>query len=206
MKGSAYTLIYAAALGTVCATVLTFAARFTASYQEDNRKAEEDRNILQALNIPRQDGTSWDRAPSAEVVKARKENVKEKHGEDLTTYVYEVNGKTEAAAMRFAGPGLWGPVRGFLALEADMKTIRGMTIYEQEETPGLGGEIVASWFREQFVGKSIVDSDGAPGIIISMGGEPAANKVDGISGATMTCDKVQAMLNEAIKRIVEEKQ
>jgi len=32
------------------------------------------------------------------------------------------------------------------------------------------------------------------------------NKVDGISGATMTCDKVQEMLNEAIKSIVEEKQ
>ncbi len=123
-----------------------------------------------------------------------------------TTYVYEVDGKVEATAMRFAGPGLWGPVKGFLALEEDMKTIRGMTIYEQEETPGLGGEIVEPWFRDQFVGKSIVDAAGVPGIIISTSGEPAANKVDGISGATMTCDKVQAMLNEAIKRIVEEKQ
>ena len=205
MKGSAYTIGFAAVLGSACALLLTAAASFTKPYKEANQKAEEARNILQALNVPRQDGTSWDRASSAEVVKAREENVKEKQQGDLTTYVYEANGKTLATAMRFAGPGLWGPVKGFLALEADMKTIRGMTIYEQEETPSLGGEIVAPWFRDQFVGKSVVDAAGVPGIVISMSGEPAANKVDGISGATMTCDKVQAMLNEAIKSIVEEK-
>ncbi len=87
-----------------------------------------------------------------------------------------------------------------------MRTIRGVTFYEQEETPGLGGEIVTAGFRDQFIGRSIVDEAGNPGIIISSGGEPAANKVDAISGATMTCDKVQAMLNEAISSIVEEKQ
>lgn len=200
MKGSAYTIFFSATLGTACALLLTGVAGFTKKYQQYNRQAEEALNILMALKVPLPEG-----ATSAEVVKAREENVKEKKQGDLTTYVYEVNGQTKATAMRFAGPGLWGPVKGFLAFEPDMKTIRGMTIYEQEETPGLGGEIVAQWFRDQFVGKSIVDSAGNPGIVISMGGEPAANKVDGISGATMTCDKLQAMLNEAIKRIVEEK-
>ncbi|TKJ36622.1 MAG: hypothetical protein CEE38_09950 [Planctomycetes bacterium B3_Pla] len=203
MKGSAYTIGFAAVLGSVCALLLTAAASFTKPYKEANQKAEEALNILLALKVPLPDEAS-----SAEMVKARKENVREKQKGNLTTYEYsppDTGGKVLATAMRFAGPGLWGPVKGFLALEPDMKTIRGMTIYEQEETPGLGGEIVAPWFRDQFVGKSIVDEAGAPGIIISMSGEPAANKVDGISGATMTCDKLQAMLNEAIKRIVEEK-
>jgi Na+-transporting NADH:ubiquinone oxidoreductase subunit C len=87
-----------------------------------------------------------------------------------------------------------------------MRTIRGITFYEQEETPGLGGEITSSWFREQFIGKKIVDQAGNPGIIISSSEGEAPNKVDAISGATLTCDKVQTMLNETIKRIVEEKQ
>ena len=82
-----------------------------------------------------------------------------------------------------------------------MKTIRGITFYEQIETPTLGGEIAAKWFRDQFAGKSIVDKDGNPGVIISSLGETAPNKVDGISGATMTCDKVQMMLNELIEKI-----
>jgi Na+-transporting NADH:ubiquinone oxidoreductase subunit C len=107
--------------------------------------------------------------------------------------------------MRFSGPGLWGPIKGFLAFDPDMTQIRGLTFYEQEETPGLGGDIVKASFRDKFVELKIRDESGKPGIIIKNGGEAAANKVDGISGATMTCDKVQEMLNEAIKSIVEEK-
>ncbi|MHC4073427.1 MAG: FMN-binding protein [Planctomycetota bacterium] len=204
MKGSAYTIGYAAVLGSVCALLLTAAAGFTKKYREANQEAEEAVNILLALKVPLQEDMS-----SKQVVDARKENVQEKTLGDITTYDYsppDANDEVLATAVRFSGPGLWGPIKGFLALEPDMKTIRGMTFYEQEETPGLGGEIAASWFLDQFVGKSIVDTTGAPGIIISSAGEPAVNKVDGISGATMTCDKVQAMLNEAIKSIVEEKQ
>lgn len=207
MKGSAYTIIFSAALGTACALLLTAVAGFTKDYQEYNRKAEEALNILLALNVPLPDGAS-----SADVVKATEQSITEKKQGDLTTYVYEVDGEVKATAMRFAGPGLWGPVKGFLALEPDEQTIRGLTFYEQEETPGLGGDIVTEGFRSRFVGKKIRDKDGNVGIVITKPDAAAEqNEVDGISGATMTCDKVQAMLNEAIRRnealrrIVEEK-
>lgn len=203
MKGNAYTLFYAAVLGSVCALLLTAAASFTAPYKKANAEAEEALNILLALKAP-----LADEASAAQVLKVLEEAVQQKDRGNLTMYTYsppDAGGKTLAVATRFSGPGVWGPIKGFLALEPDMKTIRGITFYEQEETPGLGGEIVTSWFREQFVGKSIVGADGKPGMIVSKPGEPAANKVDAISGATMTCDKVQAMLNEAIKNIVEEK-
>jgi len=203
VKGSVYTLFYAAALGSICALLLTAAASFTAPYKKANAEAEEARNILLALKVPLPANAS-----AAQVLKLREEDVKEAKRGAITTYAYsppDAAGKALAVAMRFSGPGLWGPIKGFLALEPDMKTIRGITFYEQEETPGLGGEIAAQWFRDQFVGKSIVAPDGKPGMIISKPGEQAVNKVDAISGATMTCDKVQAMLNEAIKSIVEEK-
>jgi Na+-transporting NADH:ubiquinone oxidoreductase subunit C len=125
----------------------------------------------------------------------------------MTTYIYTPSDNTGGAiAMRFAGPGLWGPIKGFLALDPKITKIQGITFYEQEETPGLGGEIVSSSFRNKFIGLLIRDETGKPGIIIKSGGESAVNKVDGISGATMTCDKVQEMLNEAIKSIAGEKQ
>ena len=201
MKGNIYTLFYAAVLGSACALLLTAAASFTKPYKEANQKAEEALNILMALKVPLPE-----KASSAEVVKAREENVKEKQLGDLTTYIYEADGKTLAIALQFDGPGLWGPIKGFLALDPEITKIQGITFYEQEETPGLGGEIVKSSFRDKFVGLMIRDDTGKPGIIIKSGGDAAANKVDGISGATMTCDKVQQMLNEAIKSIVEEKQ
>ena len=87
-------------------------------------------------------------------------------------------------------------------MESDMKTIRGLTFSRQEETPGLGGEIAAPWFRDQFVGKSIVDRAGKPGISIG-GAQDAPNAVDAITGATMTCDKLEAVLNQVAAKFAE---
>jgi len=202
VKGSAYTIGFAAVLGTTCALLLTAAADFTKPYKEDNQKAEEARNILKALNVPgAMEGTS------KEVVALREEKVEDTKLGDIEAYQYSpggANAKPEAVAIRFAGPGLWAPIKGFLAMDPELTMIKGLSFYEQEETPGLGGEIVKDWFLARFTDLSIRDADGKPGIIIGSG-EDALNRVDGISGATMTCDKVQAMLNEAINSIVEEK-
>ena len=65
------------------------------------------------------------------------------------------NGELMGIAVGVKGPGLWGGIEGILALEPDMKTIKGLTFYKQEETPGLGGEIAGSDFRDQFIGKRI---------------------------------------------------
>ncbi len=204
MKGSLYTLGYAAVLGSVCALLLTAAASFTEPYKTANKEAEEILNILTALRVPIVPGVSSER-----LVEIFNANVRKESQGKQTIYVYspqQVKGKQEAIAVRFSGPGLWGPIKGFLALESDRKTIRGITFYEQEETPGLGGEIVSDWFRNQFAGKSIVDQAGKPGIIIgTSGGKAGQNQVDAITGATMTCDKVEAMLNAVIEKIVKEK-
>lgn len=204
MKNNVYTLFYAGVLGTVCSLLLTAVASFTAPYQQANAEAEKNRNILGVLQVPYPAESS-----SQELVKIFEDNVLLEKKGALTMYRYvppKDSGNEETVAVGFEGPGLWAQVKGFLALDKDMRTIRGVTFYEQEETPGLGGEIAAGWFREQFVGKSIIDQAGNPGIIISSSEGTAPNKVDAISGATMTCDKVQAMLNEAISSIVEEKQ
>lgn len=204
MKGSVYTLIYAGVLGAACALLLTGAASFTAPYRKANADADRKRNILTVLEVPYSKKVS-----SGELVSIFETNVQEEESRDLEIYRYvpgrDSEGK-EAVAVHFEGPGLWGPIRGFLALDTDMRTIRGITFYEQEETPGLGGEIASDWFRKAFVGKKIVNESGQPGIIIKGGGETnAINEVDAISGATMTCDKVEELLNNVIEKIVKEK-
>jgi Na+-transporting NADH:ubiquinone oxidoreductase subunit C len=205
VKNNVYTLCYAGVLGIVCSLLLTAVASFTAPYKEANAIAEKNKNILNVLQVPYVSGSS-----SQELVKIFEDNVsQEKLGGQLNMYRYvppQDSDAEETVAIAFEGPGLWGPVKGFIALDKQMRTIRGITFYEQEETPGLGGEIAADWFCKQFIGKSIVDQAGNPGIIISNSEDETSNKVDAISGATMTCDKVQAMLNEAIKIIVQEKQ
>lgn len=200
MKGDAHTIVFAGILGTVCALLLTGAANFTKPYRESNEKVEEIVNILTALGVPFDPGAS-----AQELVDVNDQNVQAQQRGDLTVYAYTPpggEGLPQAYALRFSGPGLWGPIEGFLALGSDMRTIRAITFYRQEETPGLGGEIAAPWFKGQFVGKSIVDAAGEPGITI--GGAAGPNTVNGITGATMTCDKLEAILDGVLQQLAEE--
>lgn len=179
----------------------TGVASFTASYKANNARVEEVLSILTAFGIPFETTAS-----AAQLLEIFDTSVREAERDGSTVYIYAApreGDPPKAIAMKFVGPGLWGLIEGFLALEADMKTIRGLTFSRQEETPGLGGEIALSWFREQFVGKSIIDRAGQPGISIG-GGQGGQNAVDAITGATMTCDKLEAILDEVIGKFVEE--
>ena len=203
IRQNVYTLCFAVILGLVCATLLTAAADITRQRQADNQKAEEIRNILAALKVPF--GTQ---AGTSELISIFERDVIEQSiGQEnsLTLYVYKPEGSDVivAVAVRFVGPGLWGPIKGFLALEPDYKTIRGVTFYEQEETPGLGGEIVTDNFRSRFEGAQIANEQGQWGIdIIASGSQPAGvHEIAGISGATMTCDKVEEMINAIIEKL-----
>jgi len=50
-------------------------------------------------------------------------------------------------------PGFKTFIRVMIALDPSF-TIKGLDILEQEEDPGLGGEIVRDYFKNQFIGKS----------------------------------------------------
>ncbi len=199
MKDSLYTVFYAAALGIVCSLLLTAVAVFTKPYRLNNAKAEKTLNILEVLAVP-----FGENATPQELEKAFDENVKHQKDGTLEMYGYLQPGTTnvfKTLAFPFAGPGLWGPVKGFLSMKNDLKTIQSISFYEHEETPGLGGEITADWFRNQFKGKSIIGPDGKPGIKIVQNGASKSNEVDAISGATLTSQKVERMLNSVIKQI-----
>ena len=195
-KGSLYTLVYAAALGLVCALALTAVDRFTESRKEANARAEEVRNILSVLDVPSDDGAS-----TAELLGVFDANVT---GEELggrAFYSYDHPEKGLLRAVRFEGPGLWGPVEGLLCFEEDMRTISAVSFYKHEETPGLGGEISTTAFTGQFEGLAIAGADGSPGIRVVGDGADGPNEVDAISGATMTSDKVEDMLNRVIEDV-----
>ncbi|MHC4835186.1 MAG: FMN-binding protein [Planctomycetota bacterium] len=203
IKQNIYTICFAIALGLICATLLTYAAEFTRPRQEANKQAEKIRNILSALKVPFEP----DADPADLITIFDRDVIEQKDdAEDaLQLYLYRPEGSDDirAVAVGFEGPGLWGPIKGFLALEPDYKTVRGLTFYQQEETPGLGGEIVTEDFRGQFEKRQIVGPEGRWGIDIIAGGATAsaANEVAGISGATITCDKVEEMINIVIEAL-----
>lgn len=205
MKDSLRTVLFAAVLGLLCALLLAGVSQFTASRREANERAEEIHNYLSALGVPLPPKVS-----SQELLSVFERDVRVARLGELSVYEYvpQSAGGQEAVAVAvpYAGIGLWGPIRGVLALEPDFRTIRGIRFYHQEETPGLGGEIGARWFQEQFVGKKIVSSAGEPGFRIVKPGRPLdANSVDGITGATMTSARVEAILDGLAKDLAKER-
>lgn len=88
------------------------------------------------------------------------------------------------------GKGLWSTLYGFLALDKDLQTIKGITFYKHGETPGLGGEVDNPRWKALWVGRKAFDASGEPKIAVIKGqaGTPEEDpyKVDGLSGATLT--------------------
>ena len=110
-------------------------------------------------------------------------------------YAYNPDKTTpQAYVVPIEGYGLWDIVKGYLALNPDLNTVRGITFYEHKETPGLGALITEEWFKTQFQGKKILDTNGSlVSVEIARGkatdthsGPELAHYVDGISGATLT--------------------
>lgn len=109
------------------------------------------------------------------------------------------DGETEALVLPIQGAGLWSTLYGFLALDSDIETIRGLTYYEQGETAGLGGEVDNPKWKALWPGRKAFDENMEPKIAVIKGeaGPPSEDpyQVDGLSGATITSRAVTNMLH-----------
>ncbi|MDZ7852529.1 MAG: Na(+)-translocating NADH-quinone reductase subunit C [Halomonas sp.] len=94
------------------------------------------------------------------------------------------------------GQGLWGLMRGFLAVKGDGNTIVSITYYQHSETPGLGAEVNNPRWQAQWEGKEIYAESGEidPAISLVKGGASGETEVDALSGATLTSNGVTDML------------
>jgi Na+-transporting NADH:ubiquinone oxidoreductase subunit C len=105
----------------------------------------------------------------------------------------------EQVVLPVEGMGMWGMVYGFLALDRDGNTVRGLTFYEQKETPGLGGEISNPRWQALWVGRKAYDRNWEPRLTIIKGRagppEQEPHKVDGLSGATITSNGVSHLVH-----------
>ncbi|MDP1571078.1 MAG: Na(+)-translocating NADH-quinone reductase subunit C [Vicinamibacterales bacterium] len=108
------------------------------------------------------------------------------------------DGALQLVVLPIEGMGLWGKMKGFVALDADLTTIRGLTYYEHKETPGLGGEVDNPRWKQLWPGRQALDADGDLAIEVIRGRagpvQSDPNRVDGLAGATITSRGVTAML------------
>lgn len=97
------------------------------------------------------------------------------------------------------GSGLWGPIWGYVALEADGKTIYGANFDHKSETPGLGAEIKESFFTEKFKGKTLAAGSTKLFTVVKGGAPVDDHSVDGITGGTITSKGVDEMVDRTLK-------
>ena len=101
------------------------------------------------------------------------------------------------------GAGLWDAIWGYVALEPDMNTVKGVVLDHKGETPGLGAEISTPKHQAKYVGKTIYNGEELVGITLKKGGAKPndpnfAHEVDAITGGTKTSDGVTNMLKNCL--------
>ena len=118
----------------------------------------------------------------------------------LALYICRVNGETKYVIPVY-GMGLWGPISGYIALNADKSTVYGVYFNHESETAGLGAEIKdnKAW-QEKFQGKKLFKNgdDKAIALSVEKKVEDPTTQVDAVTGATLTSNGVRDMLHEAL--------
>ena len=114
--------------------------------------------------------------------------------------VYEVrdaSGVLQSVVLPVRGLGLWSTLYGFVALDADLVTVAGLTFYEHGETPGLGGEVDNPGWKALWKGRKVFDGDDVRiQVVRGRAGTVADDpyRVDGLAGATITSRGVTNLL------------
>ena len=208
----------------LCSLFVSSAAIGLRSRQEANLLLDMRKNILKSVGLY-EDGMSesavngtYDEQmvglvlkPDGTVVEGRDPADVDADKEPDLMFLYERVSDGEVIAYTFpvSGKGLWSTMYGYLALEADLNTVKGLTFYKHGETPGLGGEIEKSWFQENFVGKKTRAEDGTLRSVDVVkvkaadrykDPEDLAHAVDGLSGATITADGVSDLLEAGLRQ------
>ena len=153
---------------------------------------------------------------SAETVDIAKNYKKVAEDRLYPVFIYHAEGDdsaVESYIFPVYGAGLWDAIWGFVALDTDMNTIGGVTFAHAGETPGLGARITEPGVQARFAGKEIYDESGNLVAVQMQKGEGKdyssnPHQVDGMSGATITANGVNNMLQNylgAYKSFIESK-
>lgn len=184
-----YIFLYITALVVIIAVVLTLVSTGLKPRRDLNKQAEKCQQILRAA------GHDIDRSKAVDAFS----NLAEPLTEDGRQYQVICADGTKGVAIRLDGKGLWGPIWGYAVLSENGNTLKGVAFDHKSETPGLGAKITEEAFQKSFEGKKLFDKNGdfVSVRVLKRGNEPEIadeNRVDAISGATITSRGVDEMI------------
>ncbi|MCM1255405.1 MAG: NADH:ubiquinone reductase (Na(+)-transporting) subunit C [Duncaniella sp.] len=219
-QSNTYTIIYIVVLVVLVGTALAATALSLRGKQQENIDADKMSQILAAALINPQKGNvvaDFDKYITEQyVVNSKGEKVDGVNAfgvnvsaqsklpadrRELPVFVCQTPDNTTKYILPVYGAGLWGPIWGYVAFDADGSTIYGAYFAHQGETPGLGAEIEKPQFSSQFEGKKVFkDGHFHPIAVVKAGQQPLNGEdyVNGISGGTITSKGVGSMLDNCL--------
>ena len=112
--------------------------------------------------------------------------------------IYQTMKTVDAYIFPMFGNGLWDWISGYIALERDLNTIKGVAFDHKQETPGLGARISSNEIQDRYKKKKIFDNNGDLISITMLRSENNRtineHQVDGMSGATITGNGLNKMI------------
>lgn len=231
-QSNTYIVLYATVMVVIVAAVLSFAAIKLQPLQQQNVKIEKMSSILGSIGQGQDAATAANKdqyiidqyskyITESFMVNNQGEKVEGDAFKALNNlaevfaapaaeravpvFIATLDGGKKLYIVPMMGRGLWGPVWGYISLNADCNTIEGAIFDHKSETPGLGAEIALPAFESQFVGKQIFKDGKFVSINLSKGkGSSAGNQyaVDAISGGTLTSNGVKDMLQKCLSDYV----
>ena len=226
---NSYTLLFAIGLVVIVGTLLASVDASLKDKIRINKLLEKQQNILYAIGINENEGNSVsfiaaDKAEfefqkyikkqiyiennniieddKAYLIDVKKEKALAKdlnYNRKLPLFIAEKDGKKLYVAP-IRGKGLWDAIWAYVSLDENM-TIQGIYFDHKAETPGLGANIKQRFFMDDFIGESLLDSNGNfKGVNVSKTNldpkneDKYDNEVEAIAGATITGDGVTAMI------------
>jgi Na+-transporting NADH:ubiquinone oxidoreductase subunit C len=219
-ESNAYTILFSAIMVVIFALGLSLIHQTLRPKQIQNENVDTMRQILRSLNI--EAGAATAEAKYAELIKNAYliapdgsrvvgtegiqyydrafSAISKKDAAGLPVFEANVNGST-VFILPMRGAGMWAPIWGYLAVNADGNTIFGATFDHTSETPGLGDAIATQAFGERYIGKRLFQNGTFTSVSVvkpgtsSLGGE---DYVDGVSGGTITSRAVGTMMYQSI--------
>lgn len=218
---NSYTLIYATVMVVIAAVLLAGVSTALKGPQKANERIDKMEQILRSIGVTTDDNAQ---VPALYAEHIKGSIILGANGEVVQKIMDEVAGEADRAfndelaegevaiylaqkgdlhayILPLSGAGLWGPIWGYIAIDAaDRSTVVGIDLGNAGETPGLGAEMSTQVFMDRFLGKNILRDNTLRGIAIVKPGTTLADQdyVDGLSGGTITSAGIHDMLARSL--------
>lgn len=199
-----YTMLFAVVMVLIVGALLAYLASSLKPSIDENKRIEKQQNILYAMGVNDNQGTSatfvstniaekefkryikkqliieGDKVSENENaylidVKKEKDKVKKGGVRRLPLFIGEKDGKTFYVAP-IRGKGLWDAIWGYVAMDEKM-VVQGAYFDHKGETPGLGANIKERFFMDDFTGEHLLDNAGNfKGITVAKGNNDPKNE------------------------------